>query len=167
MHHHMVLWIHLHLVFEWGQQLREVVELSRVDQEIGFKLVGTDRGILLTQLMELKVWHHFHVLLDQSSVCIKVSWLLWKEWRTTWDMLNAIWEKSHRNKQKQVWENGNWPWAWACSWLWAFLWCSTVYEGEGGWPSSSAASLHYTTPALQREDTRGIITYAIISVTCT
>lgn len=69
----------LHLVFEGGQQLFEVVELPRVQQQLGVKLVGTDGGVLPAQLVQLKVRHHLHVLLDQSSVGVKVSWLLWRE----------------------------------------------------------------------------------------
>lgn len=68
-----------HLVFEGGQQLFQVVEFARVQQQIGFKLVRTDGGVLLAQLVQLKVRHHFHVFLDQSGVRIKVSWLLWEE----------------------------------------------------------------------------------------
>lgn len=76
------MWLHCtrrHLVFEGGQQLFEVVEFPRVEQQFGFKLVRTDGGVLLAQLVQLKVRHHFHVFLDQSSVRIKVSWLLWEE----------------------------------------------------------------------------------------
>lgn len=56
-----------------------MVELSRVEQQIGFELVGTDGGVLLAQLVQLKVGHHLHVFLDQSGVRIKVSWLLWED----------------------------------------------------------------------------------------
>lgn len=72
----MVLHICAYLVLEWSQQPCEVMELSGVEEEIVFKLVGANGGILLAQTMQLKVWHHFHVLLDQSSLCVKVSWLL-------------------------------------------------------------------------------------------
>ncbi len=78
-----VLHICIYLVFKWSQQLCEVVEFPRVKQETVFKLVRADGGVLLAQTMQLKVWHHFHVLLDQSSICVKVSRLLWRQRKKT------------------------------------------------------------------------------------
>lgn len=71
------------LAFECSQQLCEVMEFPRVQHQVNIQLIRTNGGELLTQTVQLKVGHHFHVLLNQSGICIKVRWLLrGKTWKT-------------------------------------------------------------------------------------
>ena len=66
----------IYLLFEGPQQLREKLQLPRVQQQVRAEPELPQRGELQAEPVQLKVWHHLHVLLHQGRVRVPVGQLL-------------------------------------------------------------------------------------------